>query len=150
VRDDIGKDDILVATDDSGQIAQFCFAELLRAAKAPIVGKISIPIKPRIKAGQLCHIHFAKQAYGSLPGTYRIDSDMRIIEAQHQIASKVAATTSLTLTDDLINSRAVNPTDAYKKLLEATAPGFQDRNRSSMYGGKIDIDQDILGKNYAT
>jgi len=146
VRDDIGKDDSLVATDDSGQIAQFCFAELLRAAKAPIVGKISIPIKPRIKAGQLCHIHFAKQAYGSLPGTYRIDSDMRIIEAQHNMPSL----TFLTLTDDLINSRAVNPTDAYKKLLEATAPGFQDRTRSSIYGGKIDIDQDILGKNYAT
>lgn len=144
-RDDVPKDDSLIATDDSGQVAQFCKAELYRAITEPITGEIVIPMKETIKAGQLGHIHFAKKS----DGTFRIDKDMRILQVRHHFSVN-GALSYLTLTDDVKSSYPLQPTDAYNLMMKATAPGFQDRVRGSLISKELDIDQTILEKSYAT
>lgn len=145
IRDDIPKDDSLIASDDSGQIGQLCKGELYRAVTTPIHGRIVIPGKETIKAGQLCHIHFGKKSDGS----FNINSDMRIIEVTHSFAPD-GFRTYLTLTDDVKNSYPIQPTDAYNALLEAVKPGFQGRESSSIYAGQVDINQTVLKKSYTT
>ena len=145
IRDDVPKDDSLVAGDDSGQMAQFAKAELYRAVTEPILGQITIPMQPTIKAGQLAHIHFGEKKDGS----FRIDMDMRIINVRHHL-SRLGALTYLDLTDDLKNSHPIQPTNAYNAVMKAVAPGFQDRARSSIIASDIDLDQPILEKEYST
>lgn len=145
LRDDIPKDDSLLASDDSGQMAQFCKAELFRSAQEPIVGKIVIPMRQTIKAGQFARIHFGKKSNGD----FRIDKDMRIVEVRHQFSNQ-GALSVLSLSDDEKNSIPRAPTDAYNTLMKAVAPKFQDRLRTSIIGGDIDISQTILAKSYST
>lgn len=139
IRDDVPKDDSLVATDDSGEIAQFAKAELCRAIGEPVTGQIIIPMRPTIKPGQLCHIHFGNC----------VDSDMRILEAAHSY-SLAAALTSLVLTDDVTNSKARQPSTLYNRLIEMQAPSFQDRARATLISGNLDVTHQILEKSYST
>lgn len=144
-RDDVPKDDSLIATDDSGQIGQLLKAELYRAVTEPIIGQIMIPMKQAIKGGQLARIHFGKKS----DGTFNIDKNMRIIEVRHSFTEK-GALSYLTLTDDVKNSQPIQPTDAYNAIMKAVAPGFQDRVRSSFLIKEVDLDQTILAKSYST
>ena len=143
IRDDIAKDDTLGAS-DSGEVAKFAKAELYRAVQTPILGQIVIPLKPSIRAGQLAHIHFGKQASGS----YRIDKDMRITTVRHHFGMD-GALSYLDLTDDVINSVPIKPTDAYHALMQATAPSFYDRARGSVIAKDIDLTQTIFETDYA-
>jgi len=144
VRDDVAKGDTLDSSDDTGQIAQFAIAELARAISTPITGQIVIPLQETIQAGQECHIHFGKQS----GGTYRVDDDFRIIEARHVFEAN--ALTYLTLTDDLKNSQPLQPTDAYKAVVEASKIYFQDRTRASILSDLVDVEQTILATDYDT
>jgi len=144
-RDNVPKDDSLVASDDTGQLAQFLKADLYRSVPEPIVGQIVIPMQPTIKAGQPAHIHGCKKS----DGTFRVDKNMRFTQVRHHFGED-AALSYLTLTDDVKNSRPRQLRDQYNKLLEALAPGFQDRGRASLIAGDIDVEQDILAKSYST
>lgn len=145
VRDNLAKGDSLDINDDSGQIAQLAKAELINAIATPYVGQIVIPMQETIMAGQLAHIHFGKKS----DGTFRIDSDMRIIEPKHSFTDR-GALTYLTLTDDVKNSLAKNPLDLYNQLVKAVGPGFQNRTRTSILAGAVDMTQTILATDYNT
>ena len=97
-----------------------------------------------INEGQLAHIHFGKQASGS----YRIDKDMRITTVRHHFGMD-GALSYLDLTDDVINSVPIKPTDAYHALMQATAPSFYDRARGSVIAKDIDLTQTIFETDYA-
>lgn len=144
IRDDIPKDDMLTATDDSGQIAQFAKAELYRAAKQPTTAEIMIPMQEKIMAGQLAYIKFGKKS----DGNFRIETDYRILEVRHHFALPHPFT-YLTITDDVLNSYARGPTSQYNTLLKAATPEFQDHIRSSIIADEVDISQTILEKSYA-
>ncbi len=145
IRDDVPKDDTLVATNDSGEMAQFAKAELYRAVGAPITGQIVIPMRPTIKPGQLCHIHFGKKT----DGTYNLDANMRILEVTHSF-SLSGALTGLTLTTDVLNSRARQPSTTYNRLMQMQAPSFHDRARATLITGDLDVTHQILEKEYST
>ena len=152
--DHVGKDDSLLAGDDSGGMAQFAKAEFYRGKQTPITGAINIPMRPTILPGQLAHIHASKQSSSGVcgvcgaPGTFRIAKDMRIIEVHHHSSLANGARSYLTLTDDVTSSYPINLTDAYNALQMAVAPKWQDRVRSSILGDKIDLDQTILEYDY--
>jgi len=155
VHDDIPKDDTLRAAGDSGQIAQFCKAELFRAASDPIIGQIKIPMKETIKAGQLAHIHACKQSDSGTcavcgeSGTFRIAKDMRIMNVRHHFGDD-GALSYLSLTDDVKSSHPLQLASDYNTIIKAVAPGFQDRVRGSIVAADIDFNQTILGKDYST
>ena len=145
IRDNVPKDDTLVALNDVGEMAQFCKAELRRAITAPTIGQISIPLQEQIRGGQLAHIHYAKTSSG-----FRIDKNMRITTVKHHFDVKSGAFSFLDLTDDVKNSRGIGPADAYEMLMKATSPQFQDRVFGSLITGDLNVAQAILGKNYDT
>lgn len=148
--DDVGKDDTgksgTPGTTDIGMMAQLAKAELLRAVTTPIIGSIVIPGKETILPGQLAHIHFGKKN-----GSYNIDSNMRILQVNHRFAPEPHGfRTYLMLTDDVKNSRPMQPSTAYNLLLKATNPSYQTRERASIKARDIDITQPILSENYST
>jgi len=144
ITDNIGKDDVLKATDDSGTIGRLAHAELLRASRRPITGTIQIPGKPSILAGQKAHIHAVK----TTAGAFRIDKDMRIIE--HHLNFTTAGLQSyLTLTDDILNGNVLSPYTAFNIILKAVSPEFQNRQIGSIKVGDIDITIPILEKTYS-
>jgi hypothetical protein len=145
INDDVPKDDTLQATDDSGEIAQYAKAELARAARINIVGEIVVPLIETLLPGQKMHIHHCKKRDGS----FRVDSDMRVIQLVHSF-QKTGATTNISLTDDTKNSYVSHPSDAYNLLYKAVAPAFQDRMRSSLITKEIDLTQTILSTDYNT
>jgi hypothetical protein len=146
IRDNVPKDDKLIATDDSGEMAQFAKAELRRAIYTPIVGQICVkPLKDKMRAGQLARIRFGQKS----DGTYAINKDMRITSVRHHFGMD-GAKSFLDLTDDVKNSRAMGLADAYELLLKATSPQFQDRILGSLVSGDLDVTATILEKPYDT
>jgi len=143
ISDNIGKDDSLQASDDSGTIGRLAYAELLRACRRPITGTIQIPGKPSILGGQKAHIHAVK----TTAGTFRIDKDMRITE-HHLSFTTMGLQSYLSLTDDLLNSNVLSPYTAFNIILKAVSPEFQNRQIGSIKVGDIDITIPILEKTY--
>jgi len=145
--DNVGKDDSGNAADDSYVMAQLAKAELYRAITTPITGQIVISGKEQILPGQLAHIHFGMKA----DGNFNIDKNMRMSLVHHCFApAPEGFKTYLTLTDDVKNSRVLQPNVGYNLLLKATNPNFQNRERASQKTREIDITQPILSKNYDT
>jgi len=142
ITDEVGKDDSLVASDDSGLMARLAYAEYLRLSSNPIVGTITVPIMRGLKAGQLVHIHAWKKA----DNTYVIDSNFRVTRFLHNISDK--ATTTLEVTDDVLNSNPRPVPTQINSLLAAAKPEFQTRQSSSIKTREIDITQPILEKSY--
>jgi len=141
IRDDQAKDDSLVASDDSGTLARLAYAEYLRCLTTPLVGTVDIPIEPKIKAGQLIHLH-AKKTYTG----YAINQDFRIQRVIHTVADK--AITTLEVTSDIINSVSRPVPNRVNKLFDAVKPESQDRQSTAIKFGDIDITQPILEKSY--
>lgn len=146
ITDDIGKDDSLKATDDSGFMAQMAYAELLRLRKTVITGTVTIPLIKDALPGQWFHIHAKTKA----DGTFAIDKDMRATKITHVIQPPPAGYTStLELTDDLTNSHARARYEDTNKVWAAIRPEWQDRQASSMKAGNLDIRVTRLEKAYA-
>jgi len=139
--DNVAKDDTC-STDDSGVMAQLAKAELYRSVTTPIIGEICIPGQETILPGQLAHIHFGKKN-----GTFNIDKDMRFTQVVDRFNLQ-GYFSYLTPTDDVKNSRPIQPHKGYNLILEATNPNFQNRERTSVKTRDIDITQPILEVNY--
>jgi hypothetical protein len=120
--DNIGKDDSLKATDDSGLMAQLAKAELLRACKATINGKFTTPMIKDILPGQYVHI----------------EKDYRITKLIHTIEGK-RFTTYFEVTDDLTNSHTRLRYEDINKIYASIRPEYQDRQSSSIKSGDMDI-----------
>ncbi|MFA5365901.1 MAG: hypothetical protein WC325_12030 [Candidatus Bathyarchaeia archaeon] len=145
ITDNIGKDDSLKATDDSGLMAQMAYAELLRLQKSALTGSITTPMLKDALPGQYFHIH-AKPKYD---GTFTIDKDMRATKIIHNIQpAPVGYTTTIELTDDLTNSHPRPSYEDRNKIAGANRPEYQDRQAASIKAGEIDIRITALTKDY--
>lgn len=144
VTDSLATDDSILASDDSGTVAQLAKAHLLRAKVTPISGKITIDLNENILPGQIQAIQCNKQR----DGTYKIDDDFRILEVHHTI-TRNGGTTELTVTDDIINGIARDPTNSYNNMQRAVSPDFQTTTNADLKARDIDILQAILETNYA-
>lgn len=120
--DNIGKDDSLLATDDSGLMAQLAKAELLCACKPSINGKFTTPLIKDV-----------------LPGQYfYIEKDYRITEATHFIQGGEFRT-AFEVTDDLTNSHTRLRYEDINKQYASIRPEYQDRQATSLKSGGMDI-----------
>lgn len=144
ITDDVGKDDSLVATDDSGLMAQMAYAELLRLRKSSIVGTIQTPMIKDALPGQWFHIHAKKKADDS----FAIDEDMRATRITQSFSIN-GYTTTLELTNDLTNSHARPRYEDQNKIWASIRPEWQDRQASSLKAGNLDIRIARLEKPYA-
>lgn len=144
VTDDVGKDDSLNASDDSGLMAQMALAELLRCQTAPIVGTVAVaPIKDLLP-GQLLHVHAKKTASGS----FSIDEDMRVTKIEHGFSVK-GFVTKVTVTDDVINANARQSFTDINTVLKAIRPDSQDRQATSISRSiYLDTTVPVLEKDY--
>ena len=123
--------------DDSGTVAQFAKAELLRARTTPYMGNIKLKqLYPTILPGQIVEV--------------RPNFPMRITEVHHHLDIPGGSYSEMEVTDDLINSYPIeNITKGYNQLMKATKIDFQDRDRGDLKGRDIDILQSIIATNYA-
>jgi hypothetical protein len=122
ITDNVGKDDSLVATDDSGVMAQLAYAELLRQQKVTYHQTLTMPMIPKALPGQ---------QFSLATVTYRAS------EIVHEIAGD-DYTTTLTLTSDLINGRTRQRYEDVNKAYANMRPEFQDRQASSIKAGQVD------------
>jgi hypothetical protein len=143
VNDDVGKDDSLVASDDSGIMAQLAKAELYRSKTTPLVGELYLPCFCDMLPGQLVHIHAKKNK----SGTFNIDMDMRIVKLEHNF-SVAAFSTTASVTSDVKNSYPRIAWTNMNKVLASARPEFQDRQATSIKTRDVDITQTILEKTY--
>ncbi len=146
--DDVGKDDTTKSgtpgTTDTGYMARIAKAELLRAAKKPLVGKITLPLMPSLLPGQLLHIHAGKKA----AGTFNIDSNFRVVEIQHSFTVPQGGATTINVTNDVKNS-IVNKTYSMANLVINQLIG-KDRESINLKSMGIDLTTPILTETYAT
>jgi hypothetical protein len=133
ITDSVGKDDSLIASDDSGLIAQLAHAELLRQQKATNHITVKLPIIPDALPGQ----------WFSLEGF-----DYRATKIVHEIKSN-DYTTTLYLTDDLTNSKNRPRWEDVNRQYANIRPEFQDRQASNLKAGSIDWRIQKLVKDYA-
>jgi len=146
ITDNIGKDDSLKDTDDTGLMAQMAYAELLRARTTPLVGTITVPMMKDLLPGQLLHIH----AHERKDSTFAVDSDMRVTSFDHAISGKPDGyKTVINLTTDVINSMARTRYDDWNTVLGLVRPDMQDRQATSIKAGQMDIRIARLEKGYA-
>jgi hypothetical protein len=145
--DSVGKDDTTKygtpGTTDTGYMARIAKAELLRAAKKPLVGKVTIPLALTLLPGQLIHIHENKKS----DGTFNIDSNFRAVEVQHSFTVQGALTT-VSVTNDVKNS-IVNKTYNMANILVNQILG-KDRESLNLKSMNIDLTTPILTETYST
>lgn len=141
--DDVGKDDSLKATDDSGLMAQLAYAELLRLQTSPKVGTLITPMIKDLLPGQWLHLH----ALAKPNGTFAVDGDMRTPEF-HQVITPQGFLSSISVTNDLTNTHTRKKYDDMNQIFAAIRPEFQDRQAASMKAGTVDIRVLKLEKDY--
>lgn len=144
VTDNVGKDDSLVASDDSGTMAQMAYAELLRGQTTPLVGSFVTPMIKDLLPGQLIHVHAAK----TITGSFNIDRDMRVTRVRHNMNAESGFLSNITVTDDLTNTHTRAAYTDLNAVLATTRPEFQDRQATSMKAGELDIYVTRLVKEY--
>lgn len=144
ITDDVGKDDSLVAADDSGVMAQLAKAELYRCKTTPLVGELRVPYLYDLLPGQLIHTHAKKNA----AGTFNVDCDMRGVRVEHDFDVPNGFTSRVAVTSDVINSYPRMAWSNMNKVLAAARPEFQDRQATSIKTREIDITQSILEVTY--
>ncbi len=132
--DDCGKDDSLLASDDSGLMAKLAYAELLRAQKTALVGTVELPMIP-----------------DALPGNwfYIQDTDFRATKIVHTIDRKKGFMTTLHVTDDVTNGRTRLRYEDLNKQWAAIRPEWQDRSASNLKARSVDWRVTRLVKDYA-
>lgn len=106
VRMNSAVDDSMIAATDTGMAAMLAYAELLRAQTIPTIGTVKLYGIVDMWPGMWVHIHAEKTN-----GTFRIDSDFRVKEVQHEFSGLHEFYTSLMLTDDMNNSFAKGPSE---------------------------------------
>jgi hypothetical protein len=123
ITDDVGKDDSLVALDDSGLMAQYAKSELYKLNSTPTLGKFTTPMIPTWLPGQFAYI-------GSI--------DYRPTKLNHTINNR-GFHTSFEVTTDVTNSHSRRRFEDMNKIYAAIRPEYQDRQASSIKSGNIDI-----------
>jgi len=127
ITDNVGKDDSLVASNDSGLMAKLSYAEFLRAKTNSRVGTVVTPMIKDILPGQWLYIQ---------------STDYRAPKIVHSIipVSKTSwsYTSTIDITDDIINGRSRLRYEDLNKQYEAIRPEWQDRQASTLKAGGVD------------
>jgi hypothetical protein len=123
ITDNIGKDDSLVALDDTGLMAQLAKAELMKLNSTPTLGKFTTPMIPTWLPGQFAYI-------GSI--------DYRPTKLNHTINNR-GFHTSFEVTTDVTNSHSRRRFEDMNKIYAAIRPEYQDRQATSVKSGSMDI-----------
>lgn len=131
--DDVGKDDSLVAADDSGLMAQMAYSELLRLRTTPVVGTVVTPMIKDLLPGQWLYI----QA-----------TDYRVTKITHTINDSDYLST-IDVTSDVVNARSRPRFEDLNKQFAAIRPEWQDRQASNIKAGSVDWRINRLTKTYA-
>lgn len=131
--DNVGKDDSLNASDDSGLLAQLAKAELLRCTTESTNGKFTLPLLSDVLPGQ--YFYFGNE-------------DWRITKVTHLIEYPDTFATAIDVTDDLLNSSTRLRYEDINKVYAAIRPEWQDRSASSLKASDIDIRVVPLEKAY--
>lgn len=94
-------------------------------------------------AGQKIHAHTEKKTNGQ----YRLDSTMRVVEVVHNVSAEAPATSTITATTDLKNTRPINIPDQYAMWQENM---FLNSNEAKNIraGGEVDLLIPIITKDY--
>ena len=124
--DDTGK-----ATTDQGTAARIVLSELLRRQRASYSHIFSIPLQPKMMAGQKVKIN------GVI---------LRMLEVKHYVASNGAVTT-VDATDDLLNSIPVSNSDQYSTIMENILVNSKD-SKDIRASGDTDVLITPLVKDY--
>lgn len=119
------------ATDTTGRAARLAYAELLTRQKQPVVGTVKTSGLVTILPGQLVHVHADKTS----SGTFRVDGDFRAKRITHDI-SEEGFTTTLELTDDVVNTFTKSPSEVASILLQAI---YSDPEAQSLKSSGIDL-----------
>jgi hypothetical protein len=130
--DDVGKDDSLVASDDSGLMAQLAYSELLRLQKTSTVGTVETPMIIDMLPGQWVYIQ---------------STDYRVTKVIHTIGAD-GYKSALSITDDTTNSRPRTRYEDLNKLYAAIRPEWQDRQAANIKAGQVDWRVTRLVKTY--
>lgn len=134
-------DEMTGASDDTGRAARLAYAELLTRKKIPRVGTVTTPGLVTIQPGQLVHIHADKTS----SGTFRIDADFRAKRITHNL-NEAGFTTTLELTDDVVNTFTKSPSEVASVLLQAI---YADPEAQSLKSSGIDLFAARLSVDYA-
>lgn len=137
----VAMDDTCVAATDTGMAARLAYAELLRRIKLPLSITFSIELKPTMMAGQKLHVYACQKS----DGNYAIDSVMRILTVQHNLGEN--AVTTVTATDDLINSTPISVPDQYATMMENILVNSKEA-KNMRAGAEVDVLIEPLIKNY--
>lgn len=132
--DNIGKDDSLKASDDSGLMAKMAYAELLRLQSDALVGTLQTPMIKDALPGQLLD---------SQGTPFRITQIVQSADASTGFLS------TFHVTDDVLNGRARARYEDINKQFANLRPAWQDRNSSSQLAGSVDWRIARLAKDYA-
>ena len=132
ITDNTAKDDSLVASDDTGMMAQMAYCELLRTQKVGVTGCIVTPMIKDLLPGQLL---------------YYSSKDWRVTK-HTPIISKSGYLSRIEVTDDVTNSHTRASYDSINRLYASIRPEWQDRQASSLKSSDIDIRLVALEKAY--
>jgi hypothetical protein len=131
--DDVGKDDSLLASDDSGVMAQLAYSELLRQQTTSTVGYVKTPMIKDLLPGQWLYIQ---------------STDYRVTKMVHTISNDDSYTSEISVTSDTINSRPRLRFEDLNKQYANLRPEWQDRQASNMKAGSVDWRVTRLVKTY--
>lgn len=131
--DDVGKDDSLVASDDSGLMAQMAYSELLRLRTTPVVGTVVTPMIKDLLPGQWLYIQATD---------YRVTKITHTIDATNYLSN-------IDVTSDVVNARSRPRFEDLNKQFAAIRPEWQDRQASNIKAGSVDWRITRLVKTYA-
>lgn len=137
-------DDSCVAGDDTGFAGRIVYAELLRRQKKPktIIFSTRRDMKATM-AGQKLHIRTCKKSNG----TFRIDTDMRIIELEIDLTVPSGLSYTVTATSDLFNSRPISLPDRYAMWQENMFINSAEA-KNIRSGAEVDLLIPLLEKDY--
>jgi hypothetical protein len=134
-------DDTAVAATDTGMAGQLCHAELLRRAAPPRQLQCTVPLQVNLKPGEQYSVYLGKTA-----SSYKINGvDFRVTGYTHRI-NEGGRTTTLTMTDDVLNSFPLTAGDQRKLLNEYLLEN--NAKATDMQGGDVDLLVPHLRKTY--
>lgn len=127
-------DDSCVASDDAGMAGYYTYAELLRRVNIPRTMTFTIKIRPELLPGEYFKVYAAKTKTGS----YKINGvDFRTLQYTHSLGTAAGFNTTVSVTDDLLNSFPVNPVDQRAILNEYLL--INNAKATDMKGGEVDL-----------
>jgi len=127
-------DDSCKAADDTGMAGYYAYAELLRRVNIPRTITFTIPMRPELLPGEYFKIYAGK----TLAGTYKINGvDFRTLQYTHSIGMAEGFITTVSATDDLLNSFPINPVDTKTILNEYLL--INNAKATDMKGGDVDL-----------